>query len=61
MHSFELGAHLEKQAVKEILGGDLEIIWLDWVWWYMTTIPDTGKLRQNCDFEASLGYRVRPY
>jgi hypothetical protein len=27
----------------------------------MTTIPDTGKLRQNCDFEASLGYRVRPY
>jgi hypothetical protein len=35
---------------------------LSWMWCHMPVIPAVGRLKQeNCEFEASLGYVVRPY
>jgi hypothetical protein len=41
---------------------DAEILNLGQAWWYIAVIPPCRKLRRDdCEFEASLRYIVRPH
>jgi hypothetical protein len=54
----ERGREGERDERRE---GEKEMRHSSWVWWNTPVIPERGRWRkENCKFQASLGYIVRP-